>query len=310
MARLFTKEEESAWWNQIRNHPGMSLYHVYTKPPENGIVIADRESLDVTISYMALAAKETSVAILAYAVMSNHFHWLIRGKEISISLFFRRFRRLLDVYLSRHGKGKTIRLLFVDQKEITSLKQFRDEVAYILRNPYVARSDVNIMSNPWTSSFLYFNPLLPLLPAVPASQLTKTQKRRLLFSSTLMLPKSFVVSDGKVAPLSFVDYRTVEALFHNARKFTVWLLKNVEAQVEIATQYGEPAKLPDEELSPIIWKYCKDRFGSSETRFLQPTQIQDLLREFKFNYNASNAQMARLTDIPLKTIDALFPPMQ
>ena len=307
MSRLFTREEEKAWWDQIRNNPGTSFWHLYTKPPENGIIVSDKESLDIAVTYMAIAAKETNVSILAYAVMSNHFHWLLRCDDSSASAFFKRFQHLLDNYLSRHGKGRAMRVLTCDKKEILSLKQFRDEVSYILRNPYVIRSDVNMMSNPWTSSFLYFNPIVSLLPARPANNLTKREKRCLLKSSTLVIPPGLSVSDGKIQPLSFVDYKAVEALFFNARKYVTWLLKSVESQVEVSRRYGESVNLPDEELAPIVWKYCKDRFGDADTSHLQPGQINELVREFKYNYSASNAQIARLTDIPLQKIETMFP---
>lgn len=308
MGRLYTKDEERIWWDQVRSHPGASFWHLYTKPPENGLIISDEESLNVAVSYMAIAAKETDVTILAYAIMSNHFHWLIRSAERSALIFFKRFQHLMDVYLSRHGKGKTIRMLSVDKKEITSLRQFRDEVAYILRNPYAVRSDINIMSNSWTSSFLYFNPIVSLLPSTPGEQLSKREKRSLLKSSSLTIPSGASAFNGKIYPASFVDFKTVELLFTNARKYTQWLLKNVESQVEVSLRYGEDVNIPDEELSPIVWKYCKDHFGNTDTRSLQAQQMTDLLREFKYNYHTSNAQLARLTDIPLKTIDSFFPP--
>ena len=295
----------------MRKHPGTKFYHLHTKPPENGIIIADKESLYTAITYMSIAARDAGVSILAYAVMSNHFHWLIRGTEDSAASFFERFRRLLDVYLTRHGKGSVIRLIELGITEIDSLKQFRDEVAYILRNPYVIRSDVNILCNLLTSSFLYFNPLLPLMKSTSFGKLTKADKRNLLSSSTLVLPDDTLIVDGRVVnPESFVDYKTVEALFYNAKKFSVWLLKNVEAQVEVSLRMGENANLSDEELSPIVWKYCKDHFNNTDTGTLTPQQCKELIQEFKFNYYASNAQIARLTDIPLSMINAMFPPSQ
>jgi hypothetical protein len=310
MSKLFTRDEEQAWWNELRKHPGTKFYHLHTRPPENGIIIADMESLDMAVTYMSIASRETGVSILVYAVMSNHFHWLIRGTEEATCSFFERFRRILDTYLTRHGKGSVIRVIEMGLTEINSLKQFRDEVAYILRNPYVVRKDINVQSNLWTSSFLYYNPMLPMLKTTPFSKLSKADKRKLLSSSTLVLQDDTLICGSRVNPGSFVDYRAVEALFYNARKFTVWLLKNIEAQVEVSMRMGEEVNLPDEELSPLVWKFCKDRFNNTDSRTLTPNQIKDLIQEFKFNYHASNAQIARLTDVPLSMINAMFPPSQ
>ena len=35
--------------------------------------------------------------------------------------------------------------------------QFQNELAYIVRNPFVAMKDVNPLAYPWCSGYLYFN---------------------------------------------------------------------------------------------------------------------------------------------------------
>lgn len=307
MNRLFSREEESAWWTLKQTSDGTSFYHLYTKPTENAVIITNKSDLCLAITYMALAAVEAGITILGYAVMNNHFHWIVRGASSAVDRFFNRFKQLMDVYLCRHGRGSVIRSVTADRTEITSLKQFRDELAYVLRNPFVVRNDINILSNEWTSGFLYFNPFAAMLPFRKACSLTKMEKRRLLKSSTLSIPGSLTVLGGTVNPASFVDYKTVEALFSNARKFTAWLLRNVEAQVETALRYDESPNLPDEELGPVLWRLCMDRFGQKNFRSLIPSQKLEVYKECKYKYYASNAQLARITGTPLREIDALFP---
>lgn len=307
MNRLFSREEESAWWTLKRTSDGSSFYHLYTKPTEDVIIITNKSDLCLAITYMALAASEAGVTILAYAVMNNHFHWIVRGTSSAVARFFERFRQLMDIYLSRHGRGAVIRNITAETAEITSLKQFRDEVAYVLRNPFVVRNDINILANEWTSGFLYFNPFVAMLPSKMASSLTKMEKRGILKSSTLSIPEDLTVFGSMVNPASFVYYKTVEALFSSARKFTAWLLRNVEAQVETALKYGESPNLPDEELGPVLWRFCNDRFGQKRFRDLDPSQKLEVYKEGKYKYSASNAQLARLTGTPLREIDALFP---
>lgn len=307
MNKLFSREEESAWWTLKQTSDGSSLYHLYTKPTENVIIITNKSDLCLAITYMALAASETGITIFAYAVMNNHFHWIVRGSSSSITHFFDRFKHLMDTYLSRHGMGGVIRNITADKTEITSLKQFRDEVAYVLRNPFVVRNDIHLLANQWTSGFLYFNPYVAMLPSKKANSLTKMEKRSLLKSSTLSIPENLTVLGGTVNPASFVDYKTVEVLFSSARKFTSWLLRNVEAQVETALKYGESPNLPDEELGLVLWRFCMDRFGQKNFRDLIPPQKLEVYKECKYKYSASNAQLARLTGTPLREIDALFP---
>lgn len=307
MKSMFSREEESAWWALTQDKEGYSFYHLYTKPTENGILITDRNDLSMAKTYMALAAADTGVTILVYAVMSNHFHWIVRGSAAAITRFFERFRYLMDVYFSRHGKGKRIRNITSGMTAISSLKQFRDEAAYVLRNPFVVRSDINILCNEWTSGFLYFNPYLNRLLSQSANSLTKIEKRNLLKSSTLTIPGKLTFLGDTVNPASFVDYKTVESLFWNARKLTTWLLRNVEAQIETALKYDEAPNLPDEELGPILWRFCIDRFGKKSFRALRPDQQLEAFKEIKYKYSSSNSQLSRITGIPVREIDSLFP---
>lgn len=279
--------------------------HVYTRAIESDIIFKDKEERYVAITYMAMAAADANVEVIAYAMMSNHFHFIIRGTRAQS--YFDAFIRRLTTYLSRHGRPGVLKGMMAGYTEITSLKQFRDELAYVIRNPFVVREDIHLFAYPWTSGFLYFNPFLRILPATPVDNMSIQQKRMITKSKDCNLPKGLTLLGSFVNPASFVNYKLAEALFVTARQFTLWTMKNVEAQVETALRLGEVPTFPDEELLPIVFRLCREEFGQQKISDLDSQQLTSLAKRLKYDYHASNKQLARLLNMTSDKVDAMFP---
>ena len=284
------------------------FFHVHTEPLETGVIFMTDEERQVAMVYVAIAAMLAGVEVVAFALMSNHFHFILRGQEGRCRAFYARFAKMLDLYLSRHGRpGVLDSVGQPDPTPITTLKQLRDEIAYVIRNPFVVRKDINPFAYPWCSGFLYFNPMLSMLKQQPASALTLREKRALTHSRSLPLPTDLALVDGRVFPGSFVNYRLVESMFTDCRQFMFWVFKNVEAQVETALRLGDNPSLPDDDILAVSLQLCKKEFGVKGPSHLTESQKYDLAKKLKYDYYASNGQLARFTGLPPQTVNSLFP---
>ena len=139
----------------------------------------------MALAHMAMAAAESGMQILAYALMSNHFHFILKGT--CGQLFFQTFIRRFALYLARHGNPGVLNRLVAESTPITSREQFRTEVAYVIRNPFVVREDIHPFVNLQTSAFLYFNPLLPYLHSRPVKGMSIRQKQTVTMSKDIGL---------------------------------------------------------------------------------------------------------------------------
>ena len=284
------------------------FFHLHTKPLETGVIFENDIDRAVALVYIAIAAKTVGVELLAYALMSNHFHFILRGSEELCRAFFDRVRTRLSLYFSRHGRPKALRAVETpDPTPITSLKQLQDEIAYVIRNPYVVRVDVNPLAWLWCSGFLYFNPLLDLIRTRPTAGLTIREKRELLHSRDVVIPDGLTWVDGCVFPGSFVNYRLAESMFRDARQFTFTVFKNVEAQVETALRLGDTPMVNDDEMLSVSLRLCRDDYGVKGPSHLSGEQKIDLAKKLKYDYYASNGQIARFTTLPLTTVNTLYP---
>ena len=282
-------------------------YHLHTKPLENSLIFQEEEERKVAINFIAIIAKEVNVDILALALMNNHFHFIIRGEEVDSLEFFRRLKRRLAYYLARKGRPGVLDTVEPRTPAITTLTQLRNEIAYVIRNPYVVMVDVNPLAYPWCSGYLYFNPFLPLLESKPVNGLTYRERRRITRSTDATIDPAFQVRDGMIALESFVDFRWVEQLFPHARKFTWWVFKNVEAQVGVAMSLDEHPNLSDDELYVVTMRICEDRFNKKGSHDLTGQERKQLAVMLKNDWHASNAQAARLSGLDLSAVNDLFP---
>ena len=302
-------ERQVEWMQEQLFRESGPFYHLSTKPLENGVIFQDDEERKVAINMIAILAKETHVDILAFAIMSNHFHFIIKGELVDGIEFFRRLKKRLSNFFTRRGRSGVMDLVDVapDTPAITSLTQFRNEIAYVIRNPYVARTDVNLFAYSWCSGYLYFNPLLDSLCSKSIDELSYKEKRDITRATDPVLDPKFRIRDGMIAPESFVNHKLVERLFPSAQKFLWWVLKNVEAQVEVAARLDERPKLNDDELFKTAQHLARSSFGCDGVKELPLQQRKELGVLLKNKWGASNGQVARIAQLDQRTVDAMFP---
>ena len=281
--------------------------HLYTSPLENGLLAEDDEDRKVIMNMIALVTREVNVKVLAYAIMSNHIHLMINGDVIQAKDFYEHLIARLTRYLMGKGKGALASQIHCGTTAVTSLKQFRNEIAYIIRNPFVVRNDINLFSYQWCSGYLYFNQFLCATRGKPASEIGYRERRLITRTSNTPIPDEFRVLNGLILPESFVDYKLVEILFADARQFLFCVLKNVEAQVEIALSRGELPHLSDDEMFQLSCNMCRKQYGAGSVKELDDTQRKELAVTLRNQYAASNGQLSRFTGLDLATINQMYP---
>ena len=308
MCNLFEKMSyysETAAERQFRE--ARPIVHLCTKPLEADFFFKDDAERTLALNYVAIARANSGCRILALAIMTNHFHFILEAEDWQVAAFWNSFRRLLELYLDRHGRPRIMDGIDVTVVRINNLYQLRTEIAYVIRNAFVVRTDVHVFADPWSSGSLYFNPLLEK-SGVPASTLKGRALRAFTCTRSITeLDAGIYVKDGRAQMWSFVDYKYTEGFFDNARQFVHSVLKNVEAQVETAKRYGEKPCLSDEELVPLVYKRCREFYKQADIANLDTTDRKELAVWLKNEYAASNKQISRQTKLSQREVDDLFP---
>lgn len=283
------------------------IFHLYTKPLESAVFYENVPERILVLNLLAIAVMRSGCLLLAYSQMSNHFHFILEGHPEQLRAFFEDFKQLLLAYYRSHGRGGMVDNLKMGMTSINNLRQFRNALAYVIRNAFVVNPDVHVFADIWSSGHLYFNPFLKK-EGVPVGSLTVRQLKKFTCSRPLPgIHPDIHVLDGMAQPWSYVAYERVMSFYENARQFVYSALKNVEAETEIAISCGETPQFTDEDLIPIVYKLCREKFKAEGPSALAKTEKQQLAKVLKDQYYASNGQIARLARMPLSEVNPLFP---
>ncbi len=282
-------------------------YHLCTQPISNGLLFRDDEDRLSCMNFIPIAACKADIVILVFVLMSNHLHFILLGTESSCMAFYNYLLEMLSNYFSRHGNPGITDGVMPTLVAITDIKQFRNETAYVLRNPFVARVDVNPLTYKWGSGNLYFNDFSVYREGVDVSSLSIAKRRNITKTREGEIPGGLKCLDGMIQTASYVDYRTVESLFRDTRSFLMNLFRNVEAQVETARRYNENPSLNDEEAFLVVIKLCQDIYNVKGPKFLLESQRCELATKLKYNYCMSNKQIARTACLGIEVVESMFP---
>lgn len=283
-------------------------YQVATSHTVTESLFRTQEMVRTVITLSGYYARKMNVRVLGYEVMLTHMHHIYAAtREQALA----HTNAVLEHYLRcdfTTGMKVSLRELEPKAFEITDIKQFRNEMAYVVRNRFVVDPEANLFGDRNGSGFLYFNEMLELFPpSKPLSGYGVVAKRKLLHIRNGEDIPGLTVLDGMIDPRSFVDYKLVELMFPNARKFVMWVMKNLEAHVELSLSRGESPMLNDDEILNRVFKKCRERFGKSGPSQLDLEQRRILAVEVRREYYATNAQLCRCLSLTPDIVDRLFP---
>lgn len=302
------KSEEQAEWEcngVFRTHA--PYYQVNTSHTTTELLAAEEEEYRTLISLFGYQAILQGICVLAFEVMSTHIHGLYAATEDKALAHMESVLEQYGRYLRRKGRSLNLKALDPKAFPIPTLQQLRNEIAYVIRNSFVARPDVHVFADPHGSGYLYYNPMIDLLPSRPFHELSLKEKRSLLHTRDVEDPHGLRVLDGRIDPACFVDYRLVESLFPNARKFVMWTMKNVEAQASIAQSRGEQPMLTDDDVLSLVFKRCRKLYNQSGPSKLTVEQKKELALVLKQELHVPNDQLARTVSLSLNILTEMFP---
>jgi len=215
--------------------------------------------------------------------------------------------RLTMIWQKKHRVGNPVDEVWeYDAWKIPDSEDLKEKIAYVLRNPTVARMGFVPGGYRWSSASLVFTDTAGQKTGGRRMGTLSSYESRNMFQTRTILPEDWIVQpDGMIWPGCYTGYQRVEKLFGHPQHFLYSLNQNVEMAVN-QQMYRETISLPDQDVRQMAKALSKKLFDEAEITALDlPCRIQ-LCRLLKKQAGASLKQLARIVHLPLAELKKIF----
>ncbi len=286
----------------------MGYYHVCSDGNSAAVLFGNEADFKAAMNRVAICATGFPVTILAFVLMGNHFHFVMRcDSEDTCRAFISEFKRLTGRYNSMMNRESTsLSNIEVKVIPVTDIDYLRTLVCYVLKNPTKARLDM-FYNYPWGSGDVYFKSKMSYKRLVyrRVSDFPLDTVRK-MFNTRRLLPGQWVVCDGIILPRNYVAGKEVEDLYKTPLSFMYHLSLNNDKLIEEDMGDWCSIKMNDVELREARDTLMVKTFRKSRVRDLSAQERISLAKMLKQQYHCSKKQLSRIVLLPFDTISRLL----
>ena len=286
-------------------------YHCATKGFDHSVLFADVREFIAGMNRIGICLARLHEVIpflvIAFCLMDNHVHFILYGTREDCLKWMSLYHRLTMIWQKHHRDGEPVDEPWeYDAWQIYDSEDLKEKIAYVLRNPTVARMGFVPNGYRWSSASLLFSDVNAQKANSRLMGTLSTYESRNLFGTRLTLPEDWIVMpDGMIWPGCYTDYQRVERLFSHPRNYLFSLNQNVETAIN-QQMYQETITLPDQDVYQMAKALSTELFGKADVAVLDLESRIQLTRQLKKKSGSSLKQLARIVHVSLKDLKMIF----
>lgn len=275
------------------------IYLLSTEHLEDGLWFRDEEDFKVAMNYVAIeAALHPEVTVLAFILMSNHVHFVLKSKREDAKDFLESFKKRYSMYYRRkYGVKEFLRGNTLDIREIPYDEEAPERViAYVLMNSVAAGICAHPSQYPWGSSGVLFNQTIN--EGVAMNNLSVRALKRLLRTDCESIPGEWTVNRaGYIEPSEYVDIKGVESLFRTPKRMNYFLNSSSKAKKRMEWADENLPAFKDQTILAALPDLCRSLFQKDSFAQLTEKEQTEFARQIRFRFSADATQIARVCGI-------------
>ena len=270
-------------------------YHVSSKALEKNDIFQSREDFVTAMNDIALCLLRYDVMILCFCLMSNHFHFVLKGSYQECYAFMNEFKRICAIRMrDRSGEVSGLKDVELRFDLLDTQEYLENAIAYVLRNPLAARVIMMPYFYEWSSILAYFRGRTEL-SGVRLDSLSIRKRRELLRTRHDVVPENYLLAEqGYVNPACYIASGEVEAIFKHPSRLMMALAKKVENEFEVASGAANQIVMTDSELKTHVLELVRIEYGVNSLSQLSADDRLRLCLKIRRNFGASVKQIARI----------------
>ena len=289
-------------------NPIPHYYHCATKGFDHSILFADIREFIAGMNRIGICrAHLKNVIVIAFCLMDNHVHFIFYGTRDDCLKWMALYHRLTMIWQSKHRESNPVDEDWeCDAWQIYDSEDLKEKIAYVLRNPTVARMGFVPGGYRWSSAALVFaDTSVQTTGARKIGSLSIYESRKLFETRTILPEEWIVLPDNMIWPGSYTDFSRVEKLFGHPRAFLFSLNQNVEADINQEMYQGN-LSLPDSDVIQMAREQSVKLFGTDVVNSLDLTSRIQLCKVVKKQSGTNLKQLARIVQVPLAELKKIF----
>lgn len=285
----------------MRRRPNAKFYHVYTKGLEENLIFRDRSDYITGMNYVALCTFITGIDMLAFTLMSNHFHFVIYGAPEEAKRFIDLYKMYVSRYIyRRYGTNSLLRHVKTGCKIVDPTGEgLKIAIAYVLRNHIKAGINQSVQGYEWSSGHCYFAGTDLLDGCRPVSELGTREYRNVMHSNILIDKQFRLNSKGYIEPASYICINFVESCFGRVRSFDYFIYKANSARPKEG-----PIEFSDGTVIAGLQEILNKRFEVTHLDDLKDVLKKEVMLILRRQFNCSPKQLARILNMSLNDVSA------
>ena len=278
-------------------------FHVSSHGLETNDIFKSREDFIRGMNDIALCVLDYDVCILAFCLMSNHFHFVLYGTLEECRRFAEEYKRRCGMRMRLVcGEVKGLKDVSVQIDMIDSQEYLENAIAYALRNPLAAGVFMIPYHYEWSSISLYFRG--PYQPSGIRLNDLSVRKRLSILRSHRVVPATYVMDDnGMILPSCYVNVKVVEDIFRHPARLMMTIARKIENDVEVRSGIAQSISMTDQELLTQMNELIRLEFGCGSLYQLPMKDRVKLCALLKRNFGAGAKQIARVTRLSPEIVE-------
>ena len=253
-----------------------SFFHLCSEGTKSDVLFHDRDDFIEGMNIIAMSAAKLPVRILAFCIMDNHFHFILEAEPEVVSKFAFKISHLFNTKQYHRKNQIPLEPIKWQYFHIDSLKYLLNSIAYVLSNPERASYREWLIDYPWSTASLYYRDAMFIEDLQRNCRQIKDipviEMRKILHSKERIPEDWWLTKWGHIWPGSYLDWKYVEELFDNRKRFAFFLNSKQENEMTALSLVKHRIGLTDQEIRLKSKGVAKALYGDIEFKRLDRKQ--------------------------------------
>ena len=269
------------------------------------MIFREREDYITGMNYIAICTFSIGISMLAFTLMSNHFHFVVYGTPEEAKCFIDLYKRLISRYTSnKYDTEQLLRRVSTGCKMIErSNESLKSIIAYVLRNHIKAGINISVQGYEWSSGHCYFAGKNLLEDSKSVSEIGTKEYRKIMRSKIRLSDQYRFNLRGYIEPASYVCYDFVENCFGRTQNFDYFIYK-----VGSSRSSEGPVEFSDDLVLSGLKEILFKKYEAQSIEDVGGNGHKDILLILKRQFNCSPKQLARIMKMTTKEVMAIVSP--